>query len=208
MKSKAIIFLVLSVLCACKPSVLDYKSYMAYLANKDNGLTKENAAAGIKLKVKYLPLDYQVYNAIKSLDAGSKETESSIRKSYENSLTFLFTLGPDDDESFSITRLGVKNYEEFAQRIETMSFGMKEFITLRVKDKEYKPDLAQMESINSLEQSKSIIVVFNAVDSTGAKIMNDDLTFVYSDEIFNTGISRFDFKLADIKGLPALKIKD
>lgn len=179
---------------------------MKFLADKENGLVKETSVGGIKLKVKYLPLDYLVYNAVKSEDSlASKEKKESIKKSYENSLTFMLTMGPDANESFSITRVGITSYQEFAERIETMSFNMKEYITLKINNKEYKPELAQMESINSLEQSKNIIVVFKAIDEAGQKLMTDDLFFIYNDELFYTGINKFKFKMQEIQGLPELK---
>lgn len=199
-------FLFLICLFSCKKQVLDYKEYMKFLANKESGLVKEIATGGIKLKVKYLPLDYLVYNQVKSSDSlASKEERENIKKTYENSLTFMLTLGPDTNESFSITRVGVTNYQEFAERIETMSFNMSEYISLKIKDKEYKPDLTQMESINSLEQSKNIIVVFKAIDEVGKKITTDDLVFIYNDELFLTGINKFKFKKNDILDLPELK---
>jgi hypothetical protein len=200
------LLVLLLLLSACRKSVLDHKEYMKFMADKNNGLVKEASAGGVKVKVKHLPLDYLVYNAVKSNDTMvSEEQVADIKKSYESSITFMLTLGPDDNESFHITRVGISSYEEFAERIETMSFHMKDYITLKIGDKEYKPDLTQMESINSPERSKSIIVVFKSVDEAGKSIVTDDLVFIYNDELFFTGINKFKFLRSDLVDLPELK---
>jgi len=198
----------LIMLFSCTDTTVDYNSYLKYLANSENGLTREHVTHGIKLKVKYLPIDYLVYNAVKSIDStiSDKEVEK-IKKEYANSLTFVFTLGPADNESFSITTIGVENYQQFAERIETMSFNMKECITLEVNEKQYEPELIQMETINTNEPSKNLIIVFKTTDEQGKNIMNSDMTFTYNDELFYTGISKFVFKTNDIKALPQLDFR-
>ncbi len=207
-KSYCLLLVFCSVLFSCTGDKLNYKSYLKYLADPENGITKERATHGIKLKVKYLPLNYLVYNAVKSVDNGvSKEELEKIKKSYANSLTFMLTLGPDDNESFSITNVGVENYEQFAQRIETMSFNMKEYIRLNVNNKQYVPELVQMETINTLEPSKNLIIVFNTLDEKGKEIKDNDMTFVYNDELFYTGINKFIFKAKDLKAVPELDLQ-
>src|SRR5690606_22139378 len=100
----------------------DFNTYMEYLADKDNGLVKEKSIGGIQLKVKYLPNDYLVYNDIKQNKQITKGLVNSVKLTYANSITFMMVLGPDKNESFDITRVGIANYEEFAQRIEEMNF--------------------------------------------------------------------------------------
>jgi hypothetical protein len=200
---QVLFFLVILAAVSCNKPALDSRGYMNYLADEKNGLVKENNVSGIKIKVKYLPEDYLVYTAVKNSDSVAKEKEK-VRASYANSLTFMLTLGPDDKHEFSITKLGVSNYQEFAERIQTMSFEMKDYIRLTIKDKEYEPDMVQMESINSLEPHKSFVVVFRALDEQGKKIVTDDLLFSFDDELFNTGVSKFKFKINDIASVPAL----
>ena len=178
------------------------------MADPENGITKEKVTHGIKLKVKYLPVNYLVYNAVKSNDGAISKVElEKIKRSYANSLTFMLTLGPDDNEAFSITNVGIENYEQFAQRIETMSFNMKEYLALYVNSKKYVPELVQMETINTLEPSKNLIVVFNNLDEKGNDITSNDMTFVFNDELFYTGINKFVFKAKDLKTLPELELQ-
>jgi len=117
----------------------------------------------------------------------------------------MMVIGPDKDESFDITRVGVSDYQEFAQRLEEMNFNMKQYIQLKVADKIYWPELAQMESTYGLEQSRKMLFVFKAVDESGNRILTEDAQFVYTDELFNTGINKFKFKIADVEALPEFK---
>lgn len=201
MLNRSFIFFACVVLLACNNKKLEYKAYLKYLADEKNGLVKEKSVNGLKLKVKYLPADYLVYNTIKESDKVISEKDiDSVKKLYNNSLTFVLNLGPGEGETFSITKVGVENYEQFAQRIETMSFNMKEFVTLEINGEQYKPELTQMETINTLEPSKNIIVVFNSNQIKNS----EELVFTYNDELFYTGVNKFKFKIKDFKNVPGL----
>jgi hypothetical protein len=204
MKNRVIVFLVIFAITSCRKSSLDYTSYMNYLADKKNGLVKENAVNGVKVRVKYLPEAYLVYNAVKSSIEAKDTNQTEIANSYANSLTFMLTIGPDEGQQFNITRLNINSYEEFAERIQVMSFEMGSYLKLKIKEKEYSPELVQLETINGPERSKNFIVVFKALDESGKKMMTDDLYFVYEDELFYTGTSKFKFRLSDIESLPQL----
>tara|TARA_R110000782_G_scaffold5853_3_gene20219 strand:+ start:4891 stop:5442 length:552 start_codon:yes stop_codon:yes gene_type:complete len=175
---------------------------MEYLAEKDNGLVKEKSIGGIQLKVKYLPNDYLVYNDIKQNKQKTKGLVDSVKLTYANSITFMMVIGPDKNESFDITRVGVDNYEEFAQRIEEINFNMMQYVKLQVNNEEYSPELYQMESTYGLEQSRKFLFVFKAKDEKSNTILKDDFQFVYADEMFNTGINKFQFKHSDVNAIP------
>jgi hypothetical protein len=187
---------------ACNLPIDDFSQYMKYLANKENGLVKEKSVNGVQIKVKYLPLDYLAYKEYEN-DKDLKIEE--IKKTYENSLTFMMTIGPAKDKRFDITKVGVSSYEEFALRIEEMNFWMKEYVTLSFEGKEITADLAQMESTYGLEKDRKIIFVFQNKDEQGNSILTQDITFTYKDEIFYTGINKFKFSIDDINDLPEFK---
>ena len=177
---------------------------MKYLSEKENGLVKEKSVNGVNIKVKFLPIDYLVYKEFRS-DTINGLSVDSIKKSYQNSITFMMTLGPDKENNFDITKVGVANYEEFAQRIEELNFWMKENVTLTVGDKVVNTELAQMESTYGLEKDRKIIFVFQNKDEKGQSILTEDITFTYKDEIFYTGINKFKFRIDDINSLPEFK---
>lgn len=186
---------------SCNSSIDNFPDYMKYLADKENGLVKEKSTNGVSIKIKYLPLDYLAHKEYKKENGISID---SIKKSYENSLTFMMTIGPDKEKNFDITKVGVSSYEEFALRIEQMNFWMKDYVTLTVGGKEISADMAQMESTYGLEKDRKIVFVFQNKDEQGHSLLTDDLTFTYKDEIFFTGINKFKFNIKDINSIPEL----
>ncbi|MBA3683615.1 MAG: hypothetical protein H0W73_21000 [Bacteroidetes bacterium] len=201
-RSLNIIFLILSVTvlinCSDKRSISDLGQLTKYINNADNGLVKEKTIGVITYKLKYLPTEYLVH---KQLDAGSNKTIiDSLSKDYKNSITFLFSIGPSDDKSFDITQYGVTNYGEFANLIEKMCFRANELIYIQDQSgKEHKPAIVQMENINALEKHRNLMVVFHNED-----YFSNDFSFVFNDELFNTGINKFLFKSKDINDVPKI----
>jgi hypothetical protein len=199
-------FAFLLILCGCGTNtVSDKKEYLSYLANPENGLIKEKNVAGIKYKLKYLPEDYQVFNTMKVSEKLNERQIDSVRKAYANSVTFLLNIGPDENENFDITRVGISTYEEFADRIEQMAFGAQEWISIKIKDKEYHPDIVKLENINALEKSRNFIVVFSSEKNSEKDLRKNDMCFQYSDEMFDTGVNKFVFRAEDIGSIPEFK---
>ena len=202
-KFKIVLLIVVSLFVgACNTSIDNFSDYMKFLANTENGLVKKKSANGIAIKVKFLPLDYLAYKEF--INDTSLNLEA-IKKTYENSLTFMMTIGPDEDKAFDITKVGVSSYEEFALRIEEMNFWMKDYVTIKIGEKEIKAELAQMESTYGLEKDRKIVFVFQNKDAAGNNLLVDDVTFTYKDEIFYTGINNFKFNIDDINALPEFK---
>lgn len=201
------LLLLLSVgigLTSCRQGTIsEPKEYFSYLANPENGLVKEKSIAGMKIKVKYLPEDYLVYNMVKEVSNAKDAYKDSIAGTYKHSLTFMINIGPDENEEFDVTRVGVENYEEFAQRIESMAFNAQNWISLNANNQEYHPVIAKLENINALEKSRNFIVVFNSTKGSPSDLTKNDICLSYDDELFNTGLSKFIFEAEDLKKLPA-----
>lgn len=188
---------------SCQQHVIsDKKQYFNYLSDPINGLVKEKSTGNIKIKVKYLTSDYLAFNTVNASAETSYKTKDSVKKMYDNSITFLLNIGPADNESFDITRLGVDSYEDFAKRIEDMAFGASEWMSLTSNNVEYKPVITKLESVNAIENSRNFIVVFNSEKNTKQDLRNHDLCFTYADEIFHSGINKFIFKTSDLNRLP------
>lgn len=191
-------------LLSCRQgSISEPKEYLSYLADPENGLVKEKSVAGMKIKVKYLPEDYLVYNMVKEVPNLKDSYRDSIAGTYKHSLTFMINIGPDENEEFDVTRVGVENYQEFAERIEEMSFNAQNWISVNVDNREYHPVIARLENINALEKSRNFIVVFNSTKGSSNDLAKNDICLSYDDELFNTGMSKFIFKAEDLKKLPA-----
>lgn len=199
-------FFLLTALVSCSNEV-DFGTYMRYISDQDNGLVKEKEISGLLYKAKYLPIDYLVYNDLnKNTTNDEKPNKENLLKSYKNSLCFMLTMGPDENEEFDVTMLGVKNYDEYAQQMEVLNFSMAEYISLKVGDKVLKPDIVQMENTYGLEKQRNFMISFQIKDNATDKfIKSNDVKLVYNDELFGTGINLFSFKKSDLQKLPILK---
>lgn len=190
------------MITSCSSSELHIKEYLTYLADLEHGIVKNKTVTGIALQVKYLPIDYLVYK--ETNQNGGNATEIAItKKNYDESLSFLFTLGPSKEEKFDIAYLGVRNYREFIDRVETMNFKMNEMFYLELNGKKIKPKLTLMENTYGLEKSRSLVVTFPVANSSHF-MRENDVKFVYEDGLFKTGISKFSFKKKDMTKLPTL----
>lgn len=189
--------LLLFGITSCNSTIDNYSDYMKYIASPDNGLTKTQSTSGLKISVKYLPLDYLVYAELKNAEGEKTEAEKeALKKAYENSLTFMLTFAPDEGKAFDVTKVGVADYDEFSERIENMNFNFSNYVKLESEDEEIQPELTQMESTYGLEKKRNILLVFNKKD------IQDDTKIVYKDEIFGTGTHRFLFKEEDLTSVP------
>jgi hypothetical protein len=194
-------FFVFILGAACTNQMDNLEEYLAYLADETNGIVHSKSVAGVQMKVKYMPIEYLVYKDFTNQD--KKGDKKKLFKEYKNTLSFMLTLGPDKNENFDITRVGVSSYEEFTERMEVMNFQMGGMISLEYGDKTIHPKLSLMENTYGLAQERAILVSFEVSDNLeNAFMKNNDCKFIYKDGLFNTGISKFAFDKTSIRELP------
>ena len=198
-------FILMAVLQACMNNPLNFEDYVKYIKDPEHGLAKNKTTNGIAMRVIHLPVDYQAYNELKMHKGELVKSEiDSVKNTYASSFAFLMTIGPDEDEATDITKLGVANWEEFNQRIMEMSFNMGSMVKLKTGKSELVPEIAQLERTYGLRKSSDLLFVFNTADLKWSG--NENFDFVFSDELFFTGITKFRFDINDISKIPLLRI--
>jgi hypothetical protein len=198
-------FVTLGLLSCGRSEIKDPTEFTHYLADKENGLVNEKSIAGVKFKVKYLPYEYQAYLSMNGKGQMLQKEKDSVLKAFSTSVAFLLNIGPADGEDFDITKVGISSYEEFADRIEKMSFEAQDWIMLDIEGKQMKADIVRLENLNALERSRNFLVVFGSEFATENDIRTKDLCFIYDDEMFSTGKSKFVFKADDLNKTPDFK---
>lgn len=195
-----------SGLSSCSTKAIDnFKEYAMYLNKAENGLVKEKSVSGLHYRLKFLPKHYQAFTTLNGLDS-KKINKDSLVAAYSKSITFLLTIGPAEGEDFDITRVGVKDYQEFADRIEDMSFRANEWMRLKCGEVSVVPSLVRMENINAQERSRNFIVVFEQQDALEKAMKESDTQFIYDDELFGTGTNKFLFEHKQLNAVPELKL--
>ncbi len=191
---------------SCSRSSLEPKAYIKWVGQEENGLIKVKDVGGLNLAVKYIPNDYLVYKDIKSQKLEcSNAVKDSLMEFYKHGYAFLLTMGPTNKEHGDIMMANVGSKEEFNDRVMEMNFNIQEYIHIEVNGKEIYPALASLDNIYGLKNERSIYVLFT--DEDGEINKADHYAFVYDDQIFNTGISKFKYLSSDIKSIPEINYK-
>jgi hypothetical protein len=204
-----IFFLLLSITTiACRNNNVQsvtVTEYLKMLNNPDNGLVVTKKVNGLNISMKYLPAGYLVYKEQKE-QSFNKAQADSIEKAYANSLTFLLTFSPDETKGNETDVMfdGLKNYKEYVERDLAMNFDMEQKVILRAGKKAYKPVLSSMENIYSLNNGRSIILVFVPTDNKEEFNKMDDVDLTYTDDLFNVGILHFNFLTTNFTKLPQI----
>jgi hypothetical protein len=196
----------LFALVGCSNDV-NYSDYLSYLANPENGMVKETRINGLSLQAKYLPTEYFVFRALSDVPANeiSQQLVDSISEDYGHSLTFMFTLAPDKKlgKEFDVTNVNTENYTAYEERMDLLNFQLSKYLHLEVDGQEMQPALVQMENTFGLKKESNFIVVFN-VPVHEFEQQNHNMSLVYDDPVFFTGINRFSFSTEVIRNRPSL----
>ncbi len=202
-KIYTIILLFLSL--ACSKSEVSLKDYYEWQEDESNGVHKTKTVGEIAFDMKLLSPDYLTYLELKGEGTVTPQLKDSIMKFYENNLTFVLTIGPAEESHFDITSVGIKNYEEYAERMKQLNFEMAELLELRSDGKKWKPAIVEMENIYGLEFHRKFNIVFSPEEKTDELVKLDKFTVMFDDEIFDTGTSSFGFLKSSLEKTPAIK---
>ncbi|PCJ89985.1 MAG: hypothetical protein COA57_00085 [Flavobacteriales bacterium] len=196
----------LITLLACNEKLSSEKEMYQWFNEPENGLMKTKAVNGIKLTVKYLPVEYLAYKELNGMDGYDKTVRDSIMDTYDSSYTFLLTIGPDEEsgEDFDIQRLDITNYSEYKDRVMSMNFHIGDCLILRTEHGEFKPVLSAMENVYGLSKHRNIYIVFSPSHEKSELLDVQTFDLIFNDELFETGINHFVFQKTDFEAVPKI----
>jgi hypothetical protein len=197
--------LILSLFSCGKKTIKDPQEFMKWINNPENGLVKSKSTIGVKIDLKYLPPSYLAYQEMKDGKNKSAETRDSLISYYSQSITFLMIIGPDEKEKKNtgdIMYRDITKFDDYKDRAHIMNFEISEYVNLETEKGKYKPVIANLENIYGLVNERKIMFVFPRVNSTEDLTNSKELDFVFTDEIYNTGINHFVFTQEQIKKVP------
>jgi hypothetical protein len=202
------------IICCCLllglsscTNTVSFSEYLSYLGNPENGMVKETKVNGLAMRMKYLPTEYFVERELN--DYASNEITpilvDSLTGEYNNSLTFMFTIGPDVEagKDFDVTRVNLENYEEYEERMDILNFQLGQQLRLNFDGNALAPSIVQMENTYGLKKETNFLVVFNL---PVAKIEQQDqeMSVVYNDQVFYTGVNKFTFSTEQLRERPII----
>lgn len=197
MAYKLYILVLAFLLTACGKERLQYSEYLKWVGDKRHGLVQEREANNMRLRVTYIPQALVQYREYHGDSLTSHQMDSLLNiQSQGNAFTLSFTpLVKGADPMMA----DIKDYASYKERFMSMNFGVENMVELHVAGERLSPSLVNTENTFGLSKELTVNVAFS-----GGK-ENEDLDFVYDDQVFGTGISHFIIKNKDIKNIPELK---
>lgn len=191
---------VLLMIVGCSSPLKKESELYHWINQTENGLIKNRIVSGYSLTAKYLPTELLTYKELKSLGSGADKVDS-IYQVNKNSVTFLLTIGPDENtnQDFDIMKAGITSYEEYNKRVQKMNFELGEYLSLRTANGEYYPVLFDVENIYGLSKSRTISIVFTPLEKNSELLQAEKYDLVFNDQIFNTGVNHFVFHKKEMK---------
>ena len=202
--------LILFNLSACRQEhrLQTEEDFYAWINEPENGLMQERYINNIHLEIKYLPNELLI---LQEWQQHNRDTIllDSLKEQYQHAKTFVLTIGPDERDgkkAEDILFKGIGTYEEYREKLLSLSFGIEAFVSLKVDDIELKPVLSHLENVYGLVNSRKINIVFVPQSAEQESLLNSkDLDFTFNDEFFRTGIHHFIFRQDAINKIPKIK---
>lgn len=203
---RSLLYLLFCVsITSCRGGFSSEQEFFNWISDERNGLVKERDFGRMKIRVKYLPEEYLVYNELKKAGVHrSAKMADSLRTLYGDTRTFLMTFEFEQEFPGENTLLyGAENYEAYKDRVEQLSFQADDYIRIEAESGEYRPVLWTLENTQAPGDRKNLYLVF-------PKEKPDDqrISLLFEDYLFETGISRYVFDKARFERIPEFTFID
>ncbi|HBS86938.1 MAG: hypothetical protein A2W91_12980 [Bacteroidetes bacterium GWF2_38_335] len=211
-----LLLVVVVILSSCSKtndemSIKNQDDLLKWMSNEESGLVKKKYVNDLEIKVKYLPKSYLINNEISNQNLSDAQ-KKEIEKDYENSLTFMLSINPDqrfDKKGGDIIYKDISDYKGYKERIYDLNFQIEEFISISADGYLFSPVLSSFENCYGLKEGRDFIFVFVPENEDRKELFTaDKLDFVFEDEFFNTGTNHFIFKREDINKVDNISISN
>lgn len=191
----AIFFL---LFCSCDKALAP-SEYVKWVKEPTHGLLKTKEVGGLRMEAMYKPTAYQIANEEKSNSikkAKFNQRTSVLGKQQQYELKFTVT----EREGVNLVNWRVENMQASQNRMEYLSFGMKDHIYL-IDGVDTLPCLSfHFERSYDVAPYRTFLVGF---DETNSK---KDKTLIFDSPVFGTGPMKITFEHQAISNLPNIKL--
>ncbi len=202
MKKLILILIVFSLSLSCKRNSLSASDYVQYVKDPRNGLIVDHVAKNFKFSLQYEPLDYLTLKEIRNTKF-SPEIFESTRKQFGNSIYFDFiitTLNQQDD------LLKEKDSIQFNKRLNYFSFDFNQKVELIDGIDTLHCLLHHFERNYGISPENHIALAFENFKHQPGKSTNNELLFIYNDEVLQTGKITISINKKSLFEIPGLNI--
>lgn len=196
------IFLTICILSSCgMPDTLEYSEYIKW-ANENEELVKEYTVEPFIYSARYIPYEFNIAKQIEKGNLSKHETDS-LTKEYSSFTSFIFKVSCTDSATTPL-RYNVTSNEEFSLKLQYCSFNIiNDFRLVVGKDTLQCIDATLVQEYTL--RPYSIIVLNFESGLIDFKESEKDMTLIYNDYLWGSGILKFKYKNKDLKNIPLLK---
>lgn len=205
------LYIVISIFlasCSQKYNFSGEEEISSFINDEKNGYHKRRELGDKIVHVKYIPNEFLAYRELKNLNQLESSRLDSLINAYDNSLTFLLSVGPKDNEGVDIQYDGVEDMQAFKDKTLDMNFNMEEYIVLKTDLLELEPTLVSMDNIYGMKKSRDFMVVFTPANQQQSEELKKakEIDLVLDGALFDLGISHYVFNTAEINKKLNIKI--
>lgn len=203
--NKLFLLLFLFIISCTQKSVNNEADYLRWINDEENNIIVNKYSNNFKLSLKYLPPEYSAYRELKSLYNYTQNDIDSLTDYYSKSMSFIFSLGPDEEHSNkNIMFYKVFDEVSFKERVQELNFGFSTYFSLNYNNVKLPPVLYLMENTYEVSNTRSFYIVF-VPESEYMQFDNiSEFEIVFHDEIFDTGITHFKFNKDVLNRIPKI----
>jgi hypothetical protein len=194
----SILCLGLLFLSACNPKKLDKMSYLDYVNNPESELIVEKEIAPYHFTLQYKPIDLVTLTEFHSNEFTEKEY-LSMKEQFSGLHHFKFSIRRIDNKNVIDESLST---EDQLRIQEYFSYFMKNDICLVSGEDSLKCKVFLSERTYGLSPEMNFVLGF---DKQNEKLEND-LIFIYNDQLLNTAVVKMKIKKSKINKSPILKL--
>lgn len=186
-------------LSCSKNKELNQKEYLSYLNSEASGLLVVKTLNNIQYSLRCQTPEQQCLSANKLTIKSQKDFEN-LMDDYKGRLNFILIIEDKNGESNQVKKV-IFNKEAYGNILGYANSELGKDISLVTEKEILQCSLVHLEPANSIQPVLRLAVLFSGITQT-----NNEVTFVFDDNIFNNGPIKFNYTQKIFTELPKLKI--
>lgn len=176
--------------------------YRAWFLNEENGFVKKRCVNELCINIQYKPKELMAINEIKMLTQLNQHMVDSIVTTYRGSEYFMMEFSQKNSESADPLRIQGGSLEKYSKLTEDLAFQINEQLRVIKNNKDTLfASISHLEQAYELSGVKKIIIAF-----PGQFMEDDEILFIYDDQIFEMGRLKYKFEIKN-KKIPTIPLK-
>jgi hypothetical protein len=186
-----------SIFFSCDTASVSPRGYVDWIRNEGNGLNVKKRIGQFEFTLQYKPVDYVILDQFKN-DSINKTLVDSLSKNYDDMQ--YYTLRIKADDANELMRSGISDESEYDSRLEYFLSEAQDDMMLVENGDTLPCELYHFERNYNLAPMNDIVLGFAKTKFSDTS----DKTFIYEDQVLDTGPVELTIQASDIKRIPSI----